>query len=158
MCVFTTLEMSPLPESKVAHAWHADVPEDTFKPYLELIKALTTSTVLKLSPQGTELALRQDEWNQMYGLPCILTLVLRQKHCKHYQNKHSEQLACLVLSVLQASLYLQGSGEVRETLCFLPSASLLALDLIIPVSHCQYVQAQRLKKPLNINLFREVNF
>lgn len=70
----------------------------------------------------------------------------------------SEHLSCRVLSLLQASLYLQGSGEVRERLCFLPSASLLVLDLIIIVSHCEHIQAHRLKKPLNINLSREANF
>lgn len=102
------------------------------------MKAVTTSTILNLSPQGIELALRQDEWNQMYGLPCILKLLLRHKHCKHSQNKHL-WAPLMPRAVLQVSLYLHRSGEVRETLCFPPSASLLSLDLIIIVIHYEHV-------------------
>lgn len=94
----------------------------------------------------------------MYGLPCILTLLLRQKHCKHYQNKHlwTPLLPCAVCPTsffVFAGIWRSQGNTVFPPQCFPPlfrfnnnSKSLWART------------STQVKKPLNINVCREVNF
>lgn len=94
----------------------------------------------------------------MYGLPCTLTLLLRQKHCKHYQNKHLQTplLPCAVCPTsffVFAGIWRSQGNTVFPPQCFPP------LFRFNNNSNSLWAHTStQVKKPLNINVCREVNF
>ena len=110
-------------------------------------------------PRRHWLAHRRDEWNQLYGLPCILILLLRKKHCNHcsYQNWHlwAQLMACAVCPtsmLVFAEIQRSQRNAVFPPQCLPP---LLRFNNSNSLWACTSTQV---RKALHVNPCRVVNF